>query len=239
MRHRCGPESVAGGTAGTGCRHCDDERPPARDDPRGRRHQRHRVRGLRRHRGPPGRPRPHLADRRSLREGPARGREGRRPPQGAGARGRSGAQADRADRPQRFGRHSCHPEPVDVFHGEHMHPGAADEILLTIVEIADADQRRVLWERGRREPADRGQLGRFGTEQRSQWHAVDVAARRTRRRVHITVRVDPQEAHGPSGRACVRRLPSGSASRRRRRGCCSCGTAARFPSRSAWRSCAR
>ncbi len=34
---------------------------------------------------------------------------------------------------------------------------------------------------------------RFGTEQRGQRHAVHVAARRARRRVHVAVRVDPQQ----------------------------------------------
>ena len=38
------------------------------------------------------------------------------------------------------------------------------------------------------------QLGRLGSEQRRERHAVDVAAQRRRRRVHVAVRVDPQQA---------------------------------------------
>ena len=51
-----------------------DARGPAAGDglPR-HRHQRHQLRRVRRHRRPPGRPGPHLAARRPLREGPARG----------------------------------------------------------------------------------------------------------------------------------------------------------------------
>ena len=69
----------------------------ARHDARRRGHQRRQLRRLRRHRRPPGRPGARLAARRSLRQGSTRSREGRRHRQGEGARGRSAAEAHRAD----------------------------------------------------------------------------------------------------------------------------------------------
>jgi uncharacterized protein len=55
-----------------------DGRPQAGHGARGGRHQRHRVRRVRRRRRPPGRPGARLQARRSLHQGPERGREGRR-----------------------------------------------------------------------------------------------------------------------------------------------------------------
>ena len=43
-------------------------------------------------------------------------------------------------------------------------------------------------------PPMRGQLRRFGTEQRRERHAVDVAAQRGAGRVHVAVRVHPDQA---------------------------------------------
>ena len=43
-------------------------------------------------------------------------------------------------------------------------------------------------------PPMRDELGGLGTEERRERHAVDVAAARARRRVHVAVRVDPDEA---------------------------------------------
>ncbi len=62
----------------------------------GHRHQRHRLRRLRGHRRPPGRPRPRQPAGRSLREGPQRGGAGA--PAGAGSRPPGGRRAE-ADRP--------------------------------------------------------------------------------------------------------------------------------------------
>ena len=44
------------------------------------------------------------------------------------------------------------------------------------------------------QPADARQLRRFRAEQRGERHAVHVAAGRGRRRVHVAVRVDPEQA---------------------------------------------
>ena len=54
---------------------------------------------------------------------------------------------------------------------------------------------------GEKPPMPR-QLGRLGAEQRRERHAVDVAAQRRRRRVHVAVRVDPEQAD----RQLLRRL---------------------------------
>ena len=74
-----------------------DRRPHARHDARRRRHERRELRGIRGHRRAPGRPGPRLAARRSLRQGPARRRQGGRHREGQGRGDRSAAQAHRAD----------------------------------------------------------------------------------------------------------------------------------------------
>jgi hypothetical protein len=84
---------------------------------------------------------------------------------------------------------------VDVLHREHVDARIPDSDLLAFVQIANADEHRVggmdLWG----SPADSGQLRRLAAEQRGERHAVDVAAQRRGGRVHVAVRVDPQEPH--------------------------------------------
>ena len=86
--------------------HREDLRPEAGHAAGGRRHQRHGVRRLRRRRRAPGRARAHLRAVGPLRQGPARGGEGRRRRQGARQGGGRGAQAHRAD--HEVGRHRPH-----------------------------------------------------------------------------------------------------------------------------------
>ena len=81
--------------------------------------------------------------------------------------------------------------PVDVLHREDVHARGAHHLLLALVEIADADQHRVLRPDLRREAADLRELGGSRPEQRGERHAVHVAAERRRRRVHVAVRVHP------------------------------------------------
>ncbi len=57
----------------------------------------------------------------------------------------------------------------------------------------------------RSESADRRQLDRLGPQQCGQRHAVNVAAWRARRRVHVPVSIDPEKADRLSGGACMRR----------------------------------
>ena len=75
----------------------------ARHAARGRRHQRHGVRRVRRRGRAPGRARAHLRAVGPLRQGPARGGEGRRCRQGARQGGRRGEETHRAD--HEVGRH--------------------------------------------------------------------------------------------------------------------------------------
>lgn len=75
----------------------EDLRPVVRDDPGGCRDERRRVRGVHRHRRPPGRSGACLRDVQDVREGPAGRGEARRHRQGEGARHRHPAQADLAD----------------------------------------------------------------------------------------------------------------------------------------------
>ena len=58
-------------------------------------------------------------------------------------------------------------------------PRIAHDLLLALVEVADADEHGVLGQHLRREAADARQLRRLGAEQRRERHAVDVAAGRT------------------------------------------------------------
>ena len=83
---------------------------------------------------------------------------------------------------------------VDVLHREDVDARFADDLLLALVEIADADQHGVLGRHLRREAADARELRRLRSEQRGERHAVDVAAAGGRRRVHVAVRVHPDQA---------------------------------------------
>ena len=77
----------------------------------------------------------------------------------------------------------------------------------------------------RREAADPRQLRRLGAEQRRERHPVDVAARRRGRRVHVAVRVHPDQAErlaargGRSRRSPRPSRPPGCGRRRARSGC--------------------
>ena len=83
---------------------------------------------------------------------------------------------------------------IDVLHREHVDARVADGDLLALVEVADADEDGLRRQHLGRRAADARQLGRLGAEQRRERHAVDVAAQRCRGRVHVAVRVDPQQA---------------------------------------------
>ena len=98
---------------------------------------------------------------------------------------------------QRLFHHRRDAAAVDVLHREDANARGAHDLLLPLVEIADADQHGVLGLHLRREPADSRQLRRLLAEQRRERHAVDVAAAARRRRVHVAVRVDPDQADPP------------------------------------------
>ena len=83
---------------------------------------------------------------------------------------------------------------VDVLHREDVDARVADRDLFAFVEIAHADEHGVRREHLGRDAADPRELRRLLAEQRRERHAVDVAAQRRRRRVHVAVRVDPQQA---------------------------------------------
>src|SRR5213594_3668473 len=82
---------------------------------------------------------------------------------------------------------------IDVLHREHVHAGLADLRFLLLVEIADADEHRVLGQDAWRE-SDGRELGRLLTEERGKRHPVHVTARGRGRGVHVAVRVDPYQA---------------------------------------------
>ncbi len=93
-RTRPAPRVPDGGVQG---RRRAVERSPARDVARRRRDQRRQLRCVCRHRRAPGRPRARVAAGRSLRQGPARGREGRRHRQSESRGSRPEAQAHWSD----------------------------------------------------------------------------------------------------------------------------------------------
>ncbi len=107
-------------------------------------------------------------------------------------------------RPFGDGRHAL---AIDVLHREHVHVRRAHQLLFPIVEIAHADEDGVRGQHLRRETGDAGELRRFRAEERRERHAVHVAARRAGRRIHVAMRVDPQEADRqlPFGARPVRR----------------------------------
>jgi hypothetical protein len=90
---------------------------------------------------------------------------------------------------------------IDVLHREDMNARRPDLLFLTLIEVANADEHCVLRQDGWRE-ADRGEFDRFLSEQCSQWHPVDVAALGRARRVHVAMRIHPDEAqrfgHAPA-----------------------------------------
>ncbi len=85
-------------------------------------------------------------------------------------------------------------QAIDVLHREDEAAGRAHRRLLTLVEVADADEHGVCRQHLGREAADVGERSRRGAEQRRQRHAVHVARKRRLRRVHVAVGVDPDQA---------------------------------------------
>ena len=87
-----------------------------------------------------------------------------------------------------------HAETVDVPHREDVDAGRDHPAALGGVEVADADEDGAGGlDRGGR-PADGGELAGLRSQQRGERHAVDVAAGARIRRVHVAVRVDPEQA---------------------------------------------
>ena len=74
-----------------------------------------------------------------------------------------------------------------------MHARVANCHFLALVEVPDADQDGVRRQHLRRERADLRELGRLGTKQRRERHPMHVAGQRGCRRVHVAMRVDPQQ----------------------------------------------
>ena len=80
-----------------------------------------------------------------------------------------------------------------VLHREDVHLRRAHELLLDLVEIADADEHRVSASTAGSSPPMRASSARLGAEQRRQRHAVHVAGLARLGRVHVAVRIDPDE----------------------------------------------
>jgi hypothetical protein len=84
--------------------------------------------------------------------------------------------------------------PIDVLHGEDRDARFAHQLFLAIVEVADTDENGLVRGHLRGEAAEARELRGLGPEERGQRHTVNVAARAAGRRVHVTVRVHPDQA---------------------------------------------
>lgn len=88
----------------------------------------------------------------------------------------------------------AHAHLVDVAHVEDFDANIMNQALLASVDAADADLANILWIERRDMAADIHQLARPVPAQTSDRHAVNVAARRQRRRIEIGMRIKPQNA---------------------------------------------
>src|SRR6201987_1894984 len=84
---------------------------------------------------------------------------------------------------------------IDVAHGEDFHSGAADGFFFMGVYIADADQHAIFRMHLRRKVKDVAQFSGTETHDGGERHAVDVAAGRGLRRIHVTVSIDPYQSN--------------------------------------------
>jgi len=85
------------------------------------------------------------------------------------------------------------PDPVDLAHREDLRVELAQELPLSVVERADADQRELSRLDRRQRPAVALERIARQPERGSEHHPVDVARRRGRRSVQVAVRVDPDD----------------------------------------------
>ena len=87
--------------------------------------------------------------------------------------------------------HFAHAAFVDVAHGEGVHAGILDQAPLLRIKLTHADEHHVARLDLGVKAAEIDEFRRAVAHQRRQRHAVHVAGRRTVRRVHIAVGVEP------------------------------------------------
>ncbi len=115
-----------------------------------------------------------------------------------------------AGRADGFLHHGAQSALIDVAHGEGAHAGFAHVRLLHLIHVAQPDNHRVLRRHLRLVPEHVRQLRGTDAHDASERHAVDVAARAALGRVHIGVRVEPDEpdlfaAHAEEARDAAHR----------------------------------
>ena len=85
-------------------------------------------------------------------------------------------------------------EAIDILHRKDVDLRSAHQLFLDVVEVPDADQHRVLGQDRGAVAGESRELVRFGAKDGRERHAVNVARLAGLRRVHVAVRVDPQQS---------------------------------------------
>src|SRR3954447_19327578 len=92
------------------------------------------------------------------------------------------------------------PEAVDLAHRPDLRVELLEQLALSLVERAHADERDPARLDRRQRPAGTLEPRASETERCCEHHAVHIAARGRSRRVEVTVRVDPDDTAGTVNR---------------------------------------
>ena len=104
------------------------------------------------------------------------------------------ARGARSRHANRFLKNRTHPALIDIAHGEGMNPGVLHNVALLAIHRADSNQSDIGGIHLRRVTEDPGQLLGTLADAARQRHSMDVAARAALGRIHIGMRVDPDQA---------------------------------------------
>ena len=90
--------------------------------------------------------------------------------------------------------HFGHTELVDIAHREGLDPRIVNDRALFVVDRTNTDERDVLGFHCWLQPSDSGKLRVAEPQKVGEWHAMDIAGRRSLGQVHVAMRVEPQQA---------------------------------------------
>src|SRR6185503_16399972 len=83
---------------------------------------------------------------------------------------------------------------VDLAHRKKAHAESSDQFSCAGTDVARAYVRAQSWIDLWRETADTRELRRAQSQQSREWHSVNIAGRRAFGRVHVGVRLEPDQA---------------------------------------------